>query len=137
MTDQIDTLLTESRRFSPSAVFTAQANARAELYQAARADRLRFWEDQARALDWIRPWDTVLEWKLPHAKWFVGGQLNIAANCLDRHLTTARRNKAAIIWEGEPGDRRTLTYWELHSETCRAANALKALYQIINPLLRP
>ena len=127
MTDQIDTLLTETRRFPPAAAFTAQANARAELYQAASADRLRFWEEQARALDWIRPWDTVLEWKLPHAKWFVGGKLNIAANCLDRHLTTARRNKAAIIWEGEPGDRRTLTYWELHRETCRAANALKAL----------
>ena len=127
MTDQIDTLLTETRRFPPPAAFSAQANARAELYQAARADRLRFWEEQAKALDWIRPWDTVLEWKLPHAKWFVGGKLNIAANCLDRHLTTARRNKAAIIWEGEPGDRRTLTYWELHRETCRAANALKAL----------
>jgi len=127
MTDQISTFLSETRRFPPPAAFTAQANARAELYQAARPDRLRFWEEQAKALDWIRPWDTVLEWKLPHARWFVGGKLNIAANCLDRHLTTARRNKAAIIWEGEPGDRRTLTYWELHRETCRAANALKAL----------
>ncbi|MDZ4862965.1 MAG: acetate--CoA ligase [Gemmatimonadota bacterium] len=127
MTDQISTFLSETRRFPPPAAFTAQANARAELYQAARTDRLRFWEEQAKALDWIRPWDTVLEWKLPHARWFVGGKLNIAANCLDRHLTTARRNKAAIIWEGEPGDRRTLTYWELHRETCRAANALKAL----------
>ncbi len=127
MTDQISTFLSETRRFPPPAAFTAQANARAELYQVARADRLGFWAEQAKALDWIRPWDTVLEWKLPHAKWFVGGKLNIAANCLDRHLTTARRNKAAIIWEGEPGDRRTLTYWELHRETCRAANALKAL----------
>ncbi len=127
MTDQISTFLSETRRFPPPAAFTAQANGRAELYQAARADRLGFWAEQAKALDWIRPWDTVLEWKLPHAKWFVGGKLNIAANCLDRHLTTARRNKAAIIWEGEPGDRRTLTYWELHRETCRAANALKAL----------
>ncbi len=127
MTDQISTFLSETRRFPPPAAFTAQANARAELYQAARADRLGFWAEQAKALDWIRPWDTVLEWQLPHAKWFVGGKLNIAANCLDRHLTTARRNKAAIIWEGEPGDRRTLTYWELHRETCRAANALKAL----------
>ncbi|MEO8636511.1 MAG: acetate--CoA ligase [Gemmatimonadales bacterium] len=127
MTDQIDTLLSETRRFPPPTAFTAQANAGAELYEAARADRLRFWEEQARALDWIRPWDAVLDWKLPHAKWFVGGKLNVAANCLDRHLMTARRNKAAIIWEGEPGDRRTLTYWELHRETCRAANALKAL----------
>ncbi|MBW8772833.1 MAG: acetate--CoA ligase, partial [Gemmatimonadetes bacterium] len=76
---------------------------------------------------WMTPWTRVLEWTPPHAKWFVGGKLNVSANCLDRHLTTARRTKAAIIWEGEPGDRRTLTYWDLAREVGRAANALKAL----------
>jgi acetyl-CoA synthetase len=127
MKDQIATLLTETRRFPPKADFARQANAQPSLYAEAQADRLKFWEEQAKALDWMTPWTKVLEWKLPHAKWFVGGKLNIAANCLDRHLQTPRRNKAAIIWEGEPGDRRTLTYWELHREVCRAANVLKKL----------
>ena len=76
-------------------------------------DRLEFWEEQARRSTGSTPWESVLEWTPPHAKWFVGGQLNVSANCLDRHLGSARRNKAAIIWEGEPGDRRVLTYWEL------------------------
>ena len=127
MKDQIATLLTETRRFPPTTAFARQANAQPALYAEAQADRLKFWEEQAKALDWMTPWTKVLEWKLPHAKWFVGGKLNIAANCLDRHLQTPRRNKAAIIWEGEPGDRRTLTYWELHREVCRAANVLKKL----------
>jgi acetyl-CoA synthetase len=126
MSDQIDTLLTESRRFPPPPAFAAQANATPALYAAAKADRLKFWEEQARALDWIRPWQQTLEWTPPHAKWFTGGQLNVSANCVDRHLAT-RRNQAALIWEGEPGDKRTLTYWELHREVCRAANALKSL----------
>jgi acetyl-CoA synthetase len=126
MSDQISTLLTESRRFPPPAAFAAQANAQPSLYAAASADRLRFWEEQAGALDWITPWSRTLEWKVPHARWFVGGQLNVSANCIDRHLAT-RRNQAALIWEGEPGDKRTLTYWELHREVGRAANALKAL----------
>ena len=127
MTDQISTLLSETRRFPPDQAFASAANGQPALYEAARADRLAFWEEQARALDWITPWHTVLEWKPPHAKWFVGGKLNLAANCLDRHLHTARRNKAAIIWEGEPGDRRTITYWELHREVGRCANALRKL----------
>ncbi|MEK6688732.1 MAG: acetate--CoA ligase, partial [Gemmatimonadota bacterium] len=127
MSDQLDTLLTEDRRFPPTAEFAAHATATPALYQAAQADRLAFWEEQARALDWMRPWDRVLDWTPPHARWFDGGQLNVAANCLDRHLKGARRNKAAIIWEGEPGDRRVLTYWELHREVCRCANALKSL----------
>ena len=127
MTDQLSTLLSETRRFPPSASFAAQANAQAALYQAAKADRIGFWEEQARALDWMTPWKRVLEWTAPHAKWFVGGKLNVSVNCVDRHLATARRNKAAIIWEGEPGDRRTITYWELHREVGRAANALKKL----------
>jgi acetyl-CoA synthetase len=127
MTDQIDTLLSETRRFPPPAEFAKAAAAKSEIYGAAKHDRLRFWEDQARALEWIKPWKTVLEWTPPHAKWFVGGQLNVSSNCLDRHLSGPRRNKAAIIWEGEPGDRRVLTYWELHREVNRCANALKAL----------
>jgi acetyl-CoA synthetase len=127
MTDQLATLLSEQRRFPPAAAFAAQANATAALYEAAARDREGFWAEQARALDWIRPWDRVLEWTLPHARWFVGGQLNVAANCLDRHLAGPLRNKAAIIWEGEPGDRRVLTYWDLAREVRRAANALKQL----------
>ncbi len=127
MTDQIDTLLQETRRFPPPDGFARQANATEALYQAAGKDRLGFWEEQARALEWITPWTQVLEWKIPHARWFLGGRLNVAANCLDRHVRTPRRNQAAIIWEGEPGDRRTITYWELHREVGRAANALKQL----------
>ena len=127
MTDQLATLLSEDRRFAPSPEFAAQALGTGALYEAARADRLAFWEEQARALDWMVPWSRVLEWKPPHARWFVGGKLNVAANCVDRHLTGPRRNKAAIIWEGEPGDRRTLTYWELAREVGRAANALRTL----------
>ena len=127
MTDQISTLLQEHRRFAPPAAIAAQANAQPALYEAARRDRLAFWEEQARALDWTTPWHTVLEWTPPHAKWFVGGRLNVSVNCVDRHLETARRNKAAIIWEGEPGDRRTITYWELHREVGRCANALRRL----------
>ena len=75
----------------------------------------------------MQPWDTVLEWQSPYAKWFIGGKLNISANCLDRHVRTSRRNKAAFIWEGEPGDRRTLTYWDLYREVCAFANVLKSL----------
>jgi len=127
MTDQLDTLLSEQRRFPPSPSFAAQANATAALYDAGARDREAFWAEQARALEWIRPWDRVLDWNLPHAKWFVGGKLNASANCLDRHLDGPLRNKAAIVWEGEPGDRRVLTYWDLARETRRAANALKRL----------
>ena len=125
MSDQIDTLLDEQRRFPPSPAFSAAANAKRDLHEAANTDRLGFWADQARQLDWITPWHTTLEWKVPHAKWFLGGRLNVSANCLDRHLTGPRRNKAALIWEGEPGDRRVLTYWDLAREVNRAANALK------------
>ncbi len=127
MTDQLDTLLSEARRFPPPPAFAAAAQAGPELYATAARDREAFWADQARALDWISPWRQVLDWQPPHAQWFVGGTLNAAANCLDRHLSGPRRNKAAIIWEGEPGDRRVLTYWELAREVRRCANALKAL----------
>jgi acetyl-CoA synthetase len=127
MTDQLSTLLTETRRFAPPPEFSAAANAQQALYHAARANRLHFWEEQARTLEWMTPWRQVLEWNPPHAKWFLGGKLNISSNCIDRHLKGPRRNKAAIIWEGEPGDRRTITYWELHREVGRAANALRTL----------
>ena len=122
MTTQIDTLLDEQREFPPSPAFAAQANATDALYRAAAADREGFWAEQATLLDWITPWHTVLEWNLPHAKWFVGGQLNVSVNCLDRHLETHRRDKTAIIWEGEPGEERHLTYAELSAEVNRCAN---------------
>jgi acetyl-CoA synthetase len=127
MANQLDTLLSEDRRFPPSAEFARGAVAKQDLYDQARKDREGFWAEQARALDWIEPWKKVLEWKLPHAQWFVGGKLNVSANCLDRHLSGPRRNKAALIWEGEPGDRRVMTYWDLAREVGHAANALKAL----------
>jgi acetyl-CoA synthetase len=127
MDHQLDTLLSEQRRFPPSADFVADANGTTALFDRARADRLAFWAEQARALDWMEPWQSVLEWTPPHAKWFSGGRLNVAANCLDRHLKSARRNKAAIIFEGEPGDRRVYTYWDLAREVGRCANALKRL----------
>ena len=126
MSTQIDTLLSEQRRFPPPEDFARSANATAALYDAGREPEA-FWAEQARALDWIAPWTRVLEWTPPHAKWFTGGQLNASANCLDRHLAGPRRNKAALVWEGEPGDRRTLTYWELAHEVGRCANALRAL----------
>jgi acetyl-CoA synthetase len=127
MTDQLDTLLSEARRFPPPPEFAAQALGKPDLYERAKRDRLAFWAEQAEALDWLAPWTRVLEWRAPHAKWFLGGKLNVAANCLDRHLEGPRRNKAAIIWEGEPGDRRVLTYWDLARDVNRCANALKAL----------
>jgi acetyl-CoA synthetase len=127
MSDHLDTLLTEQRRFPPPQSFVARANGVSALQQAAEKDREEFWAEQARALQWIRPWDQVLEWQPPHAKWFLGGQLNASANCVDRHLDGVTRNKAALIWEGEPGDRRVLTYWDLAREVRKAANALKRL----------
>ena len=116
MTDRLETLLSEQRRFAPPPALGASANAGADIYERANADPLAFWADEARKLDWIRPFTEVLDWKLPHARWFADGRLNVSANCLDRHVATARRNKAAIIWEGEPGDRRVMTYWELARE---------------------
>ena len=127
MTEQIDTLLSEERRFAPSPAFAAAAQANAATYAAAAADRLQFWADRAADLEWMRPWEKVLDWRPPHARWFDGGRLNASVNCLDRHIRGAKRNQAALLWEGEPGDRRVLTYWELYRETCRAANALKSL----------
>ena len=122
----IDVLLQENRRFEPPDEFRRQAHVSStELYTDAERDPERFWAQMAGSLEWSRPWDTVLEWKPPHAKWFVGGKLNASVNCLDRHIRTARRNKAALIFEGEPGDRRTLTYWDLYVEVNKFANVLK------------
>jgi acetyl-CoA synthetase len=123
---EIDALLQEHRTFPPSESFRAQANVRDErVYEEAARDPERFWENFARELEWSTPWSKVLEWNPPHAKWFVGGKINASVNCLDRHLKGPRRNKAAIIWEGEPGDRRTLTYYDLHREVCQFANVLR------------
>jgi acetyl-CoA synthetase len=117
----------EQKTFAPSAEFTAQANiADLGVYDEAARDPQGWWAKQAETLlDWAKPWETVCEWNPPHAKWFVGGQLNVAANCLDRHLTDGRRNKAALIFEGEPGDTRVLTYYDLHREVCKLANVLE------------
>jgi acetyl-CoA synthetase len=125
---EIDALLTENRAFSPSDEFRRNANVRdPRVYEEAARDPEAFWATFARELEWSAPWTTVLDWNPPHAKWFVGGKINASVNCLDRHLRSARRNKAAIIWEGEPGDRRTLTYFDLHREVCQFANVLKSL----------
>ncbi|HXV62059.1 MAG TPA: acetate--CoA ligase [Vicinamibacteria bacterium] len=125
---EIDALLQEGRRFPPPEVFREAAHLRDEsVYEEAQADPEGFWAKMASELDWIEPWSRVLDWNPPHARWFVGGKLNISANCLDRHIKTARRNKAALLWEGEPGDRRTLTYWDLYREVNKFANVLKKM----------
>jgi acetyl-CoA synthetase len=109
-TRPIESLLVERRTFAPPEAFRARATANDEaLYESAHRDPEGFWAKVAAELHWFRPWDKVLEWNVPQAKWFVGGRTNIAYNCLDRHLKTARRNKAAIIWEGEPGESRVFT----------------------------
>jgi len=124
----MDALLLEERRFSPSDAFRRSANLRdPAIYDEAAADPESYWSRWAEELHWFEPWETVLEWDPPHAKWFVGGKLNVAYNCLDRHLTGPRRNKAALIWEGEPGDTRTYTYWDLHREVSKFANVLQGL----------
>jgi len=128
---QIDSVMREERLFSPSDEFAANAkigsmDAYQKLYDEAQADPLRFWGDLAKQeLHWFTPFDQVLQWDEPFAKWFLGGKTNVSFNCVDAHLTTDRRNKAAIIWEGEPGDVRTLTYQQLHREVCKFANVLK------------
>ncbi len=125
---EIADLLQEDRTFAPPAEFRAKANVNDPgVYERADKDPEGFWAGFASELEWFRQWDTVLEWKPPHAKWFVGGKINASVNCVDRHVRTARRNKAALIWEGEPGDRRTLTYWDLYQQVGQFANVLKSL----------
>ena len=127
MTD-IDVLLQENRKFEPGSDFSSAARVSSyEIYSEAAADPEAWWESEARELEWMKPWDKVVSWDPPHVKWFEGGKLNISVNCLDRHIRGANRNKAALIWEGEPGDRRTLTYWDLYCEVCRFANVLREL----------
>jgi acetyl-CoA synthetase len=125
---EIADLLQEDRTFEPAAAFRAEANVRDEgIYARADADPETFWAKFASELEWSTPWTRVLEWKPPHAKWFVGGTLNASVNCVDRHIRGPRRNKAAIVWEGEPGDRRTLTYFDLYRQVSQFANVLKGL----------
>jgi acetyl-CoA synthetase len=125
---EISDLLQEDRSFPPAQAFREQANVRdEEVYARAERDPERFWADFASELEWSTPWTRVLEWNPPHAKWFVGGTLNASVNCVDRHVRGPRRNKAAIIWEGEPGDRRTLTYFDLYRQVSQFANVLKSL----------
>jgi acetyl-CoA synthetase len=119
-------LLKERRKFSPPKDFASRATVNREsIYKEAARNATKFWEKFAGELRWYKPWRTALEWKVPYAKWFIGGKLNVSDNCLDRHIETARRTKAALIWEGEPGDTRTLTYWDLYREVNRFAAALK------------
>ncbi len=124
----LDNLLTESRTFPPSDEFAQQANAKADLYEQAEADREAFWAAQAEQLTWETPWHQVLDWSnAPFAKWFVGGRLNVAYNCVDRHVEAGNGDRVAIHWEGEPGDGRTITYAELRREVSKTANALLSL----------
>lgn len=122
------TLTKDERVYHPSAEFAAKANTKdLGLYQEAEQDLEAFWAKQAERLDWFQKWDKVLDWQPPYAKWFINGKLNVAYNCIDRHLKTTRKNKAALIWEGEPGDSRIITYQQLYYEVNRFANGLKEL----------
>ncbi|MDQ1680896.1 MAG: acetyl-CoA synthetase [Frankiaceae bacterium] len=125
----LDALLHESRRFPPPADLAANANATAALYDEAAADRLGFWERQAERLTWSKRWEQVLDWTgAPFAKWYVGGELNAAVNCVDRHVDAGLGDRVAFYWEGEPADdTRVVTYADLQAEVCRAANALTEL----------
>ena len=130
MPKNIESHQVENRIFKPSASFSKKARigSMAE-YRALHAESVKkpdvFWAREARELQWLKKWSKVLDWKLPYAKWFKGGKVNASQNCLDRHLDTPRANKAAIIWEGEPGEKRVLTYRQLHREVCKFANVLK------------
>ncbi|HEX8694684.1 MAG TPA: acetate--CoA ligase [Longimicrobium sp.] len=124
----LDSLLQEDRTFPPPPEFAARAHVSGpEVYARADADPEGYWAGWAEQLHWFRRWDRVLEWEPPYSRWFVGGTLNAAYNCLDRHLDGPRRTRTAFLWEGEPGDRKSFTYEELHREVARAANALKRL----------
>jgi acetyl-CoA synthetase len=130
MEKDIESHLKETRVFKPPRSFAKNARVSSldqyrRMYRESIRQPEKFWAREARDLSWQKPWKKVLEWKSPFAKWFVGGKLNVAENCLDRHLQGPRRNKAAIIWEGEPGDKRILTYQQLHRDVCRFANVLK------------
>ena len=129
--NNIESLLIENRVFQPAKGFSKRAYISSleqyqDLYQESIKNPEEFWSRQAsELLVWRKKWKSVLQWKEPFAQWFVGGKLNVSENCLDRHLSGPRRNKAALIWEGEPGEKRTLTYHQLHREVCKFANVLK------------
>jgi acetyl-CoA synthetase len=130
VTTNIESLSHEERVFPPPPSFSEKAHVKSmaeleSLRREAQEHPEEFWARMAQELHWFRKWNTVLEWQPPHAQWFVGGKINISYNCLDRHLSNGRRQKTALIWEGEPGDQRTLTYEQLHAEVCRFANVLK------------
>src|ERR1700722_2608854 len=130
MSQNIESHLVENRVFKPSKDFSKKARIQSmaqyrEMYRESIEKPDKFWAREASELLWRKKWTKVLDWKIPFARWFVGGKLNISENCLDRHLDGPRRNKAAIIWEGEPGEKRTLTYQQLHHEVCKFTNVLK------------
>lgn len=126
--EAIEALLAEHREFPPSAEFAAQANVNdAAIYEEAANDLEGFWAAEGKKLDWFEPWNNVLDWQLPYAKWYEGGKLNVSYNCLDRHVAAGKGDRVAYYWEGEPGDSRTITYKELLDEVARCANALKEL----------
>src|SRR5437868_5718395 len=128
----LDTVMQETRLFPPSKEFIAKARISSQaqyeqMWNEAKDNPEKFWGELGKELHWFQPFSKVLEWNEPFAKWFVGGQTNVSYNCLDTHLTTAHRDKTALIWEGEPGDQRKLTYAQLHAEVCKFANVLKGL----------
>jgi len=123
----LENLSYEDRTFPPTKTFIDNANAKSDIYDEADKDHLAFWEKQANRLHWDQKWNQVVDWKLPFAKWFIGGRLNAAYNCLDRHVMQGRGDRVAFYFEGEPGDTQTITYADLLSRVCQAANALKAL----------
>ena len=126
--ETLDNLLAEDRTFPPSQEFAANANFAADAYERADADPDAWWAEQARRLSWATPFTEVLDFSdAPHARWFADGKLNVAYNCVDRHVEDGFGEKVAIHWEGEPGDSRTITYAELKDEVCKAANALISL----------
>ena len=132
MSDKISSVLSEHRVFKPSAEARKGAHISGptslkRLKEAADKHPVTFWEQQAKQLEWSAPWKKAMQWSAPHAKWFVGGKINASVNCLDRHLSTPRINKAALIWEGEPGEIRTLTYLQLFREVSKFANVLLKL----------
>src|SRR3954452_5717030 len=125
MSETLSNLSHEDRHFDPPADFAANANVKADAYDEAAADRLAFWAKQAERLSWAERWTEVLDWSdAPFAKWFIGGKLNVAYNCVDRHVEDGHGDQVAYHWEGEPGDTRSITYAELKDEVCKAANAL-------------
>ncbi|HKE37664.1 MAG TPA: AMP-binding protein, partial [Candidatus Baltobacteraceae bacterium] len=125
--DAIEALFEESRRFPPSPDFAEQANAKVDVYEEAERDYVAFWARWARELEWMKPFTTTLEWNEPFARWFADGELNASVNCLDRHVRNGLGDKIAFYFEGEPGDRRTITYRELLDDVGRFANGLRRL----------